>query len=275
MIVLFIFKKSIIKFNVLFLEKFNESQKSVANGGRSANFTPRSDKSKHENFSPISSSTPSNHSSRDITLLDFVTPDRRRNKKGGQKQNQKSFTSPACGSWASNVGETDITPLGVNGTSSFRGRKSPPPRRVELTDKSPNTPRRVDFSINVASPEPVAPSRRITPTVVSANSTWHNFKQQAVFTPQSPKKMLPSPRPGDFSAERSRLKEKKAQFLIPIVEKEAGPCLSALTAVTPSKGSRLGAPEQYVDPQPESVTRKSKLDNAAFTFSNLISGACH
>ena len=115
------------------------------------------------------------------------------------------------------------------------------------------------------------PSRRITPTVVSCNSRWREFKQQAVFVPQSPKKPASSAPPDNYTEERQRLKEKKAQLMVPI----GGPGEGAiqLNAVTPSKTSCMRSDvQQCVQPQPELVTHRYDINRAAHLFAQLITG---
>ena len=115
------------------------------------------------------------------------------------------------------------------------------------------------------------PSRRITPTVVSCNSRWREFKQQAVFVPQSPKKTASSAPPDSYTEERQRLKEKKAQLMVPI----GGPGEGAtqLNAVTPSKTSCIRSDvQQCVQPQPELVTHRYDINRAAHLFAQLITG---
>lgn len=275
------------------------------NGGRNISQSPcQAGASSCSGFSPLQSSTPSHSASRNMTLADFVTPERRRGKRNGsRKTTPGSFSSPQCGSWASGISEKEITPLkseqmisvaelspshsssandldfadhfSTSSESSSAKSSSADPNKHKAHELSNG--HQPSHRVELKEPVPIStntqhnivkPSRRITPTVVSPDSPWHSFKQQAVFTPQSPKKAQLVPTPGDFSEERQRLKEKKAQLMAPICQDVEAP-----SVCTPSKSSRMWAEsEQCIEPEPSLVTHRDRLDSAAAIFSKLIAG---
>ena len=126
------------------------------------------------------------------------------------------------------------------------------------------------------------PSRRITPTLVSSNrSCSSGFKQQAVFIPQSPQKSqsAAAPKPGSFSEERSKLREKKAQMMSLISSSAEIPSGGGIrNAVTPSKSAtalmraKTVAQEVCVEPDPDKVSCCSEIVRTAEVFARLITG---
>lgn len=165
-----------------------------------------------------------------MTLADFMTPERQRRRRQPRGTLTTPFVSPPCGSWASDLHKSQITPLRVqpqNRINDDEDRNDPNcggPFDLE-SDNSPQTfmaakecnnddenkvisaanTRRIlaescsnnscldnrmqnpgvaaipDFSNTAAKP-----SRRITPTPVSSDNMWDDFRQHALFIPQSP-----------------------------------------------------------------------------------------
>lgn len=203
-----------------------------------------------DSIRPLSCSSPMTHhthnysSRNDFTLADYVTPDRKKTR----KTPRKSVSS--------------ITPT-VNNSSN--GSDSSP---TNTPMNAPKTANRIKASAPTLTD--MKPSRRITPTVVSDSSQWSNFKHQAVFEPESPRKT--KVKPGSFTEERRKLREKKAQLMTPIEE----PIVSSSFA-TPSKSlTRSGSNSQLmteaVSPELNLVTRASEVKAAASMFAALIAG---
>jgi len=232
-----------------------------------------------EEFAPLRFSTPSHSSASQhngqssLTLADFITPERRKKKRHERKQTSRTVNSPSYGSWASGVGEGEITPLQGNALSNGVSNCSQILDQTDIINGSKeisnSEPSELSAATQLREDNP-KPSRRITPTVVKEDTVWHKFKQQAVFAPCSPKKCVSAPTPGRFDAERQQLREKKAQFMTLVTDTSSK---SPQDPATPSKSysSKLSS-EQCVEPQPDLVTFTTQLDKAASTFASLISG---
>lgn len=204
---------------------------------------------------PLGSSSPTSYqanpsnSRNGFTLADFVTPDRKKNKKAPRKPSAPILSALSIS------GDKSLMENDAQGAINSS---------LSLSDTS------AELTTSTEAPMEIKPSRRITPTEVSDNCQWSNFKQQAVFTPESPRKS--KVKPGSFSEERRKLREKKAQLLAPISE----PALSSDTT-TPRKARRGVTDSQltsarFVCPQLDLITRREEVVTAAKVYAALIEG---
>ncbi|XP_067929525.1 codanin-1-like [Watersipora subatra] len=247
--------------------------------GSSSKEAVQSQKEQASPFRPLLASSPASLASslhHTVTFGDYLSSSRqtKRNNRRRNSANRSTLqadkvseahttsndtSNSSCGSWALGLSANEITPI----TNELR-RTGDLEEGVSLRPANDSQGKESNS---------VKPSRRITPTLVSSDSRGQEFRQQAVFIPESPKRVQAST-PGDFSEERRRLREKKAQIMIPIAELGTGADTQSSNLPglrTPSKHvSQQLEREPCVEPALALVTNRDDLDKAAEVLSRLI-----